>query len=317
MSQLSIKASHNSTVRRFSLPIPTSFASFQSHLASLFSLTSPFSIFYIDDEHDLVSLSSEAELSELFAVASSANLSPIRMHIYDSGSEPPSSQTSRHAAPREMQAAEQRDWPQTTTTGQPSQLDNILSGVAHVLSAMRVADSPRRRHSNRPSSTSHGCAWETGRLSRRSSAWAEPLDTLAALLSQLSGSSRGDDRQPSDLLSRWQEVSQETRAAVAALVSAGNSNADRDAVLRAARAARPVAIEWMRTRLGRGGNVDRSAVDDLVRGVEHAVRGAIRPEMMRPLTRLVRTALGDEAVVGMLREMPQEASPATFPPQMG
>lgn len=302
MSQLSIKASHNATVRRFSLTIPTSFASFHSHLASVFSLTSPFSVFYVDDENDLVSVSSETELSELFAVASSANLSPLRMHIYDSGSEP-SSQTLRQAAPQETRTtAEQRDWPQTTTADETPQLDNILSGVAHVLSAMRVAESPSRRHRHRPSSTSHGCAWETGRLARRSSAWAEPLDTLASLLSQLSGSSGGGGGEPGDMLSRLREVSHETRAAVAELVGTGN----RDAVLRAARAARPVAREWIRTRLGEDGGLDRSAVDDLVRGVEHAVRGAIGPEVTRPLTRLLRTALGDEAVVGMLRAMPEE-----------
>lgn len=83
MSQLSVKGFYNATVHRFPLPNLVSIEFFKTYLTSVFDLDMPFSVFYIDDEGDRVSVVGEKDLSELYRIATSLRQFPLHLHVYD------------------------------------------------------------------------------------------------------------------------------------------------------------------------------------------------------------------------------------------
>lgn len=324
MSSISFKASYKNAKRRFSLETPTTYADFALRLSSLFSLPPPFTIAYEDDESDMVFVSSDAELKELFTIASTANISPLRLHIYDSGDEVPLS------APEPMEEVP-RSAPQQQPDEPRSSLDGILSGVAHVLAAMRNAEVPpsfrgsRRGHScgfgGRGGRGGRGGHGGRGQRFPRGPGFLPPgprpgpppfgpFDGLGALFSglapmfaALSGAQGGGG---GDFFSPMQGVSQETKDAFHAFINAVMAVDNRAAVMTSARNALPVVHEWMRGNLGESGTVEPAAIATLVTNVQNAVGASLGQDITGLLTTLVRTAMGDAAVLEMLRQLPAE-----------
>jgi len=80
---ISIKAKYENEIRRFALPVKSTFATLETSLNSLFSLSSPV-IKYTDDEGDLCTISTQQELD--FALALNQGL--LRLHLFSSGDVP-------------------------------------------------------------------------------------------------------------------------------------------------------------------------------------------------------------------------------------
>jgi len=74
---ISIKAKHQNEIRRFALPQKSSFATLETTLNSLFSLSNPV-IKYTDDEGDLCTISTQQELD--YAVSTNQGL--LRLHLF-------------------------------------------------------------------------------------------------------------------------------------------------------------------------------------------------------------------------------------------
>eukprot|EP00455_Lapot_gusevi_P055940 TRINITY_DN917_c0_g1_i13.p1 TRINITY_DN917_c0_g1~~TRINITY_DN917_c0_g1_i13.p1 ORF type:complete len:495 (-),score=197.23 TRINITY_DN917_c0_g1_i13:88-1572(-) len=82
MSAIAIKSNFNNDVRRFTLkPENQNFAVLCSTLRSLYPLGDSVSIKYEDDEGEFISISSDAELEEAFAVARDLNLKVLKVSV--------------------------------------------------------------------------------------------------------------------------------------------------------------------------------------------------------------------------------------------
>jgi len=79
---ISVKAKFQNEIRRFALPAASSWTTLETTLGSLFSISEPIVVKYLDDEDDLCTISSQDELN--FAIA--MQKSPLRIHIFQVGS---------------------------------------------------------------------------------------------------------------------------------------------------------------------------------------------------------------------------------------
>lgn len=74
---ISIKAKHQNEIRRFALPLKSTYATLETSLNSLFTLSSPV-IKYTDDEGDLCTISTQQEFD--YAVSTTKGL--LRLHLF-------------------------------------------------------------------------------------------------------------------------------------------------------------------------------------------------------------------------------------------
>jgi len=89
--QLQVKTTFKSDIRRFRCSKSTSFDQLCSQIADLYKITS-FIIKYVDDEEDMISVTSSAELEEAFRLASSLTSSQtalLRLSIFATKDAPP------------------------------------------------------------------------------------------------------------------------------------------------------------------------------------------------------------------------------------
>jgi len=85
---ISVKAKHQTEIRRFALPANSLFSTLSTTLSNLFSISDPLVIKYLDDENDLCTISTQEELN--FAT-SMLNKGPLRIQVFVAGKteEPP------------------------------------------------------------------------------------------------------------------------------------------------------------------------------------------------------------------------------------
>lgn len=88
MTDVSIKVSYNGINRRYSIPHTTTYEELLSTLRDKFSPTEPFSVTYFDNDSDMVILSSDEDLSEVFRLVEKSILHTVTMTIHDGGSPP-------------------------------------------------------------------------------------------------------------------------------------------------------------------------------------------------------------------------------------
>jgi small-conductance mechanosensitive channel len=78
---ISVKAKFQSEIRRFALPASSSWTTLEKTLGSLFSISEPIVVKYLDDEEDLCTISSQEEFNFALAMLKS----PLRIHIFLAG----------------------------------------------------------------------------------------------------------------------------------------------------------------------------------------------------------------------------------------
>ena len=78
-----VKITHGTDIRRFTSRADTlTWASVQKKVATLFSLThTPFKVTYLDDENDMITVSSEEELTDAVDLALACTPSVLRLHV--------------------------------------------------------------------------------------------------------------------------------------------------------------------------------------------------------------------------------------------
>ncbi|CDF38540.1 unnamed protein product [Chondrus crispus] len=308
MAPLSVKACYKHTKRRFSLEPSSTFADFQAKLAAIFSIPAPRTILYKDDEDDLVAVSSDSELAELFAIATSASITPLRVYLYDtaedvSAAEQASRQAPNAEVPRPPSSAE----PDRSHDPMP-QLDSVFSGVSQILSTIF---NDGRNQPFRSSRRSHPCGWRSrSSRSRRPDMPTPPppffnmYGPIASFISAMANSGGG----PPDIMSNLSRVSQDTRDAFDQARQAVLSAEDPMRIINAARAGAPVVRSWMNDNLGSEGPVREESVPPLVRDLEAAIGEGFGSDITDRAMELVRVALRDQVVVDMLRMLPEDFS---------
>lgn len=314
MAPLSVKACYKNIKRRFSLDPASTYADFESNLSSIFSLSPPLTIVYKDDEDDLVAVSSDAELSELFAVASSAAITPLRIYLYDSPEELSTApeEPTRSVPPPQSATPPPPPEPPRAPDAVP-QLDTVFSGVSQILSTIfseGLNPSFRGRRS-------HPCGWRgRGPRPRRpdmrggpsAPPQPPPFFNMFSPMASMFAAFANADGGPAQMFSDMSRVSQQTREAFQQASQAVMAVDDPSRVLNAARAGMPVVRAWMRDRLGEEGPVAQDDVNRLVAELENTVGEGMGTEITGRVAELVRVALRDHVVIEVLRQVPDDVS---------
>eukprot|EP00737_Agarophyton_chilense_P000205 gb/GEZJ01000235.1/.p1 GENE.gb/GEZJ01000235.1/~~gb/GEZJ01000235.1/.p1 ORF type:complete len:581 (-),score=96.91 gb/GEZJ01000235.1/:1832-3574(-) len=99
-------------------------------------------------------------------------------------------------------------------------------------------------------------------------------------------------------------ISQPTRDAFEQLKNAVMNSDNTDVAFQAARNAFPALRNWLIANLGQNGPINSEAIGSLLTTVERTIRPSVGEDITTRATHLLRTALNDQAVLQILRNIP-------------
>lgn len=252
----------------------------------MFSLPPPFTLTYEDDENDLVTLSTDAELREALSLAQSKNINPLRLHLYkpedDIPQEPPRPTNS-------AQNNHERAVPEANLDG----VQTILEGIGNIFGAIASGMTPPMTPPRMMNSGMRGReGWRRGHGGRRCGMSMDAC--MAAPLMAVFGTGM-------NVMGRLGVVSDETKRAFEE-VRTSVEQVDSEVLMSAVRGVVPLAMEFIRG-VGEDGQLRKETTDGFVRRVENGLNGALGGDIAEKVGSFLRVALRDEVVVGVVRDI--------------
>lgn len=276
MVRQTVKATLHATTRRFPVDDKTSYGAFRSQLQTLFSSKEPFSITYNDPDGDLITVSSDLELSEFFAIAKGNAPSVARIFLSSPSIPAPSAS------------------PILTDS---DHINSLVSGVSQLLSAINRSDPM-------DVSSSPAAGPVAGVVTRGPPKVVPPTapGSRKRLLSGLRPYMFAFPSGKVGLRKHLKSVSPDVKVTFKKLVRYIVNDEHTLRIVSALKEAFHILSCWVEEDLGENALPTPEAVDMLVMTVERSMLLLTEEEPTKRVIAFIHLALADEAVVNMLRE---------------